>query len=883
MENRKIYKCFISSPGDCDEERDITEKVIDKLNNGLSKHLGINFETFKWENDVLPDMGKNGQEIIDDAVEESNYDIFIGIMGYRFGSPTKIAGSGTEHEYIKALEKKSKNPNVRIIFFFNNKDINPKTLDFEQYSKVQEFKSKIGNNGIYVDYIGVSEFEKKLGDNLEIFTKSLSTQFNSKEIIDSIDEIRNKLENDLKCSLKCFNEDSPIWLDPIISKSSNLSKNPSKNTENKVEVSDILSYPKDIIIKAPSEFGLTSLAHFLKLEAWKIGKTFIYIDSKLTKKHKIVRDLQNSITKDYKKETESIDCIIIDSVCFEEPGILKMIKNVSDSFKEIPIIILNTIGNDLFLTTEEDDEEVKIDRQFKNYYLLALPKSEIRKIVNQYVVKKSFNEDNDTVLNKVTNDLEVLNIHRTAKNCLAILKASSKIGVEHSSVNRTKLLDTILYIIFEEYDIPTYKSKKPDIKDCTYVLGYFCEILLKRSNFEFSEEYFNSELRTFCENNYIELDLNYLFQVLLDNAIFAKRFDVYYFKNVYWIFYFLAHRMNLNIEFRESIYNDKIYVDFPEIIEFYTGIDRNKEDAIKVLLSDIRKTLTSVHEKVKIPGNLNPYNSISWEPDVKSLEIEEEKISKNVISSGLPDALKDKYNDKHYNQIRPYNQVINTVMKDYSFKVLMRQITASSRVLRNSDFVDSNLKKEFLNEIISGWNEVTKLLIILTPILAEKGNAAFEGARFELNDEDFDVNNSDEKKMRVLLSIPTNIVNFFKNDLFSSKMGPLICSEAEQQQNSLLKHELMLLIANERPKNWNTVLDKYIVELDKNSFFLSDIAVILQVQFNYHVTEVNDRRILGNLMHKCRAKHYFKDNNPDLKLINKARNDGRSKHLKQHR
>jgi len=876
MENLKVYKCFISSPDDCATEREISEKVVEKLNNGIAKHLGLKFETFKWEKDVLPDMGENGQEIIDESVDESNYDIFIGIMAYRFGTPTKIAGSGTEHEYIKALEKKSNNYLPRIIFFFNNENINPKNLDYEQYKKVQDFKSKIGRNGLYVDYNGVSEFEKELGDKLELFIKGLSTQFKSKEIVDTIDGIRTKLENDLKYSLKYFNEDAPVWLDPIISTSSNLSKDPSKNVDNKVEVSDILNNTKDIIIKAPSEFGLTSLAHFLKLEAWKIGKTFIYIDSRQTKKHKIVKDIERKITNDYKKEREFIDCIIIDSVCFEEHGMLKMIKNITDNYKEIPIIILNTIGNDLFLTTEE--EEVKIDRQFINYYLLALPKSEIRKIVNQYMENKSFNEDNDTVLNKVTSDLEVLNIHRTAKNCLDILKASSKIGIEHSSINRTKLLDTILSIIFEEYDIPTYKSRKPDIKDCIYVLGYFCELLLERVDFEFSEDYFKSELSEFCEKNYIELDLNYLFQVLFDNAILAKRMDLFFFKNVYWVFYFLAHRMNLDTRFKENVYKEKFYVDFPEIMEFYTGIDRNKEDAVKVLLTDIRETIDSVKEKVKIPNNLNPYNSISWEPDLKSLEQEEEKISKTVISSGLPDELKDKYNDKHYDQIRPYNQVINSVMKDYSFKVLMRQITASSRVLRNSDFVDSSLKKEFLDEIVNGFNEVTKLLIVLTPILAEKGIIAFEGARFEL-DESFNNSNSEEKKLSVLLSIPINVVRFFKNDLFSNKMGPLICRKAIQENNSLLKHELMLLIANERPNKWSTTIDKYIVELDKNSFFLSDIATTLMEQFNYHVTEVNERRILGNLMHKCRAKHYFKTNNPSIKQINKSRNENRSNHF----
>ena len=96
METRKIYKCFISSPGDCQSERESCQKVIDIINIGLAKHLGINFESFMWEYDVLPDMGRNGQEIIDEYVSRSNYDIFIGIMKNRFGHPTKKAGSGTE-------------------------------------------------------------------------------------------------------------------------------------------------------------------------------------------------------------------------------------------------------------------------------------------------------------------------------------------------------------------------------------------------------------------------------------------------------------------------------------------------------------------------------------------------------------------------------------------------------------------------------------------------------------------------------------------------------------------------------------------------------------------------------------------------------------------
>lgn len=874
METRKIYKCFISSPGDCQNERVACQRVIDKINIGLAKHLGINFETFMWEYDVLPDMGKNGQEIIDEYIVKSKYDIFIGIMKNRFGHPTKKAGSGTEHEFDDALERKLKDDNSipRIIFFFGKELIDPDNFDPVQYQKVKNFKSKIGDEGLYVSFDGMTNFEDLLEKKIELFIKENSTISQPEKRIEEIDLIAKKMQDDLDESLKSYNEAIPVWIDPIISSKREVPKDPTKNQEYRVNLKKIINNPNNYIIKAPSEFGLTSLAHYMKLEAWKSGKKFLYIDTKSTKKHKIVKDIYNTLENYYfTKDVNKIDCILLDSVCFEENGTMQTIKNVCDSFSETQLIIFNTIDNKFFLKSDEDDK-VEIKRTFTSLYVLPLPQTEIRKLVKSYTTIKCIDEDDESMLSKVTKDLETLNMHRTAKNCISILKASLKIGTDYSPINRTKLLDTILGIIFEEYDIPTYKDKKPDIKDCTFVLGYFCEILTIQNNFEFTEDFFKSNLREFCSKNYIELDLNYLFNALVDNSIIGRiGTSYYYFKNSYWVFYFLAHRMNLNKEFLDNVYENKRYIDYPEIIEFYTGIDRNKEDALLVLLKDIDETLKIVREKVKIDDNINPFKSITWNPDVSVLMKEEEKISKNVISSGLPDEVKDKYDDKQYNQIRPYNQVINSVMREFSYQVLMRQISASSRALRNSDFVNPELKKQMLDKIVLAWNEMNKLLIVLSPILADKGEIAFEGAKFHLDEEWFDIKDPKEKRLAVLLALPTNVVRYFKDDLFSNKMAPLICDKAINENNSLLKHELMLLIVADRPKNWFRIIDKYIVGLDKNSYFLSDLFTTLEFTYDYKTTEIDERRNIDLLMKKCRAKHFLNSNNPDMGLINRLR------------
>ncbi|OJX35198.1 MAG: hypothetical protein BGO87_09910 [Flavobacteriia bacterium 40-80] len=826
-----------------------------------------------WEYDVLPDMGRNGQEIIDEYIKKSDFDVFIGIMKNRFGHPTKKAGSGTEHEFNDALERKkiAQNGLPRIVFFFGKENVDPDKFDFEQYQKIKVFKSAISSEGLYVDYSGIDNFEQQLKQKLELFIKENAQIENAEKKISEIDIVLKHLENDLEDSLTTYNEKSPIWIEPIISSKKEVPNNPSKNFENKIEIESIIQSPSDIIIKAPSEFGLTCLAHFIKLEAYKHGKIFFYVDSKKTKKHKIVNHIKREVENYYFTNSDKIDCILLDSVCLEENGIMQMIKNICEEFKHTPIIILNTLDNNFFLKSQDDDK-VEIKRSFTSLYLLPLPQNELRKIVTVYSKNKSIAEDYNVMLDKVAKDLETLNMHRTPKNCISILRASNKIGSEYNPINRTKLLETILNSIFEDYEIPTFHSKKPDVKDCTFVLGYLCELLVLKNDFYFQEDFFKNKINEFCKSSLIDLDVNYLLSLLTDNSILSKSTTNYlYFRNTYWVFYFIAHRMNMSIEFLNQVYENKKYIDYPEIIEFYTGIDRNKSDALKILINDLDETLKIVRSKVNIPDNINPYKSISWNPDVPQLEKEQEKLKENVISSGLPDEVKDKYADKHYNQIRPYNQVINSVLRDYSFLVLMRQITATARALRNSDFVDVNLRKEVLNKITQAWNELNKLLIILHPLLADKGNVAFEGAKFELNEEDFNFDDPFQKRLAVLLAVPTNIVKFFKDDLFSSKMGPLLIDKALTETNTLLKHEIMLLLIAERPNNWHRTIDDYIVSLDKNSFFLSDVLMTLNFNKNYRATEQSESRQIELLAQKCRAKHIYQKNNPDMGLINRAK------------
>ena len=102
----KLLKVFIASPGDVAKERDVLREVIDDLNRSLALEKGVMLQAIGWETDARPGFGADPQTLVNQQIADmSQYDLFVGILWDRFGSPTPRAGSGTEEEFNRAVEE----------------------------------------------------------------------------------------------------------------------------------------------------------------------------------------------------------------------------------------------------------------------------------------------------------------------------------------------------------------------------------------------------------------------------------------------------------------------------------------------------------------------------------------------------------------------------------------------------------------------------------------------------------------------------------------------------------------------------------------------------------------------------------------------------------
>ncbi len=131
-------------------------------------------------------------------------------------------------------------------------------------------------------------------------------------VLEQKDEMTSFLSQNLNEALQAFSSTPICWVEPIISSSTDLLQiNNSENNENLVKVEEIISDTDSIIIKAPPQFGLTCLSHYLIKKVWDTDSSvWIYLDSKIVKSHTINNFFKKELEK-RKAEKKNVKCIIL--------------------------------------------------------------------------------------------------------------------------------------------------------------------------------------------------------------------------------------------------------------------------------------------------------------------------------------------------------------------------------------------------------------------------------------------------------------------------------------------------------------------------------------------------------------------------------------------
>lgn len=647
-----------------------------------------------------------------------------------------------------------------------------------------------------------------------------------------------EMEASLQAALNSFKGQPNVFVEPTIAESREFNDAPNllRNT---------IESPRDTMIVAPPQFGLTCLSLYMRLEAYRQKKFWIYIDGTHMKARNIQKFIQME-AQHYDKDATDVECIMIDGWDSNVQDHRNMLQQIHEAHPDVPIL-LYTIDRAFLETTYTLS---KVDRTFGVLHLQALRRNAMRQLVSGYNSSKQVVNEDDLHA-QIATHMEAINIHRTPLNCLTLLRVLDS-NYSEKLLNKTKLMKAILFVLFTDYESFSHASKSIDVDECTFVLGCYCKQLVVQGTRSFDSRKFVEAIKTICKDRLISLDVDTMVSVLLENNILVQYDSYFEFKHRCWIFFFAANYMLHDDEFMSYILEQQRYVNFPEIIDFLAGIDGKQEDALKALLTDLKRLIEEVDTKIGIEGTFNPLSTLLWNPSGEFVEKTRRQIAEKVESSNLPAAIKDKQADEHYDSAAPYDQSISRFLNEYSVVSLNHSIRAVSRALRNSALVKPELKLEVAEVILNGWEQISKVFFWLSPLLAREGKAVHGGYYVVLSD-GFSENIS-ERFRQILVSNPANVVGRLKDDLASNKVGLLLNEQLITNESHLQKHFVAMFLITVRPEGWFNPLLDHLNRLHPRSFYLGNLLTVLEHEVRLGFLKGRDEAMLKQLVGAVLAK-----------------------------
>lgn len=645
----RLFKIFLASPGDTNAERLAAEEVIDEINKASGSRDNFRLELLKWEDDTYPSIGEDGQDAINKQIG-GDYQIFLGIMWKKFGTPTKRAGSGTEEEFELAYDRFTKKKDIQIMFYFNTCPI-PQDADLTQFQKVKDFKRKIEELGVYhKPFDSKNDFEKRLRINLTQYVKDVliteskevakSEPTDQRQVIPEIKESFKNYLNDLEANFAHCKVD-PLRLEDIyIAPDLKDLNNGKKTTIVKVENLDSLTDAIDVegtkfVFLGNDSAGKSANCKYLFQKYFELGLYPILISGSDVGSNIRPETLQNIIEEKIAEQYEvpfkvsEIDdtrvIVIIDDFHKATKGKNRywpaLMKNLEELFHHIIVT-----GNSLMLIENLNKQDAF--KNFKVYAILEFGPKFRYELVNKWNtigIETRF-QDHNEILRK--NDAYLAHIKAIiGKNyipsypfyLLSMLQALESGNVQNPNYS----IHGFYYeVLINECFSKAIKDRK-EISLYYNYLTQFCFFLFQQGVKDVSLEEFDSFHKMYCEKH----DLTYRKETILENFDSAKLLYInsrVYIKEKYVYYFFVAKYIANEIANREEI---------KELVsKMCYRVFRDEYASIIMFVTHLSKDNFIINELTKIANSLFPEANVAQlQDDITEINELVESIPKQVL------------------------------------------------------------------------------------------------------------------------------------------------------------------------------------------------------------------------------------------------------------
>ncbi|NGM32525.1 DUF4062 domain-containing protein [Methylobacterium sp. DB0501] len=167
MNGLRLIQIFLSHTGEMSEYANRVRNIVSRENSHWEDVHKVTVRVLTFE-DISSSYSVDGVQAIINQFMEGRYDIYLGIMGHKFGAPTKNFGSGTEEEYKTAVAEfvSGRSRVARVMFGFCEVPLNPFSIDLKNLKKTKAFRKEMQSNLLYFSWESDDRFEEVIRKQL---------------------------------------------------------------------------------------------------------------------------------------------------------------------------------------------------------------------------------------------------------------------------------------------------------------------------------------------------------------------------------------------------------------------------------------------------------------------------------------------------------------------------------------------------------------------------------------------------------------------------------------------------------------------------------------------------------------------------------------------
>ena len=831
MENRTVFKVFLSAPSDVSDDVVIAKEYI---NSTLKSHRGgFEFEASDF-NDIPSKISDcSPQEIINSHIQNLNIDIYIGLMCEKFGTPTENFGSGTQEEFETCLNKFRDSGDLHISFLFKDSKKMLQDADHDtvkSWFDVKEFRdNRIGKIGIYRDYATeddlkervksiIDDFmEKKVDGNSYPISEAGLTQNtkndNHPKLFDIIrnewlDSTGQELTNGIKSKISL--NDIYVPLNLVNESAMQIPKGEIDQIEKPIGFSDDLEQLSPFSVYVGGEgSGKTTILKKLFSSAIHLGKVPVFLDCEDNVASKF-HDIPSLINKKFKEQYDA-----------------KGIENYSDLPKDKKIVLMDNfdaigINNKgkieltknlrlqcrcVFITVDSEFYSSQFDfalltqtdlNDFEIFEIQEFNRNQIQQITTKWIkAGQEFDLPEQEAENQIETYVLLLNdifgFNYVPKFPLVILISLLGIsGGEAASELRHPSFARYYEYLLAKHLFSTFPDNKIDLAHSLF--GYLAHKFYLKDSERIKRAFIDKLLQQFSTNGDLPLeDIKSTFNLAVLSGIISESSEEYKFKHNYAFYYFLTKHWSSNLSDTEI---DKLVEELSENLHLkrsasiliFLAYQNRHECIIKLLQRQLGETLC---DEVEFD-----FESKKSSKFTKLIEIS----PRLLISSGekqkqaMIEGEEDK--EKELNQLEPEKDEHKRPPNDFTmnFIVAIRRIEVSGQLLKchaHAVNMDADTKYQlFENSVNLGLRLLNRLL---TNVF-EDPDPFVSFLHFHLKDK----MNKDEVKHIVFMFVSNILAShmILWSKYLGARMLEKTASRVAQNNKKSIAHQLVKMAIN---------------------------------------------------------------------------------------